>query len=250
MNVNLGDLPVPGGFGNFGDISAMGKRIMWSMVQYKELQMSYRCAMREIRTKFEVLDEELDLKRRRNPICSIQTRLKSTDGVISKLVKYGKPLTVESIEEYVKDFAGVRVICSYIDDIYAIADAFLAQDDVTALEIKDYIKNPKPNGYRSLHLIVSVPVFFSNQRKDVKCEVQLRTVAMDFWASNEHQIRYKHKESDDPHITDELKACADMIAEADMRMMKLRERVDAADKMENDEESELVEYMRMITKSF
>ena len=218
------------------DILRDGKRIMWNVVQYKELEMIYSCALREIKTKFEVLNSEFDLKYKRNPISSIQTRLKGMESVIRKLMKYRLPFSISSIENGINDFAGVRVICSYIDDIYRIADAFLSQDDVTLIEKKDYISHPKENGYRSLHLIVSLPVFFSSEKKEVRAEVQIRTVAMDFWASLEHQMKYKRDGDGTESIVEELKACADVIASTDERMLRIRESLDAKEDAPSDDE--------------
>lgn len=225
-------------------IEEVSKKMMWNMVQYKELQMAYDCAMREVKTKLEVLNAEFDLKHSRNPIASIHTRLKSVASVIEKLKKYGVPMTLQSVEEFVNDFAGVRIICSYIDDVYSIANAFLSQDDVTLITVKDYIKEPKENGYRSLHLIVSIPVFFSDSKRDVKVEVQIRTVAMDFWASLEHEIRYKSG-GENPWIYEELRECAKTVWQADEQMLSIRERVDAE---KSGEESELSRRLRAIAK--
>lgn len=144
------------------------KRVMGTMIDYKELMMMYTCAMKEIQTKFDVLNTEFKVRYQRNPISSVSTRLKRTSSITEKLMKLNKPVTLESIEENIHDVAGIRVICSYIDDIYTIADALLKQDDITLVTRKDYIAEPKPNGYRSLHLIVKVPVFFANQRRDMK----------------------------------------------------------------------------------
>lgn len=213
-----------------------GKKMMWSAVRYRELEMIYSAAMKEIKTKFEILDSEFDLKYKRNPISFIQTRLKSMGSVLRKLSKYRLPPTIESIESGVRDFAGIRIICPYIDDIYSIADAFLSQDDITLLEKKDYIESPKPNGYRSLHLIVSVPVFFANSKKQVTAEVQIRTVAMDFWASLEHQMRYKRGGENSERIIGELKECAETIAKTDERMLAIRKRLDAEEDVPSEDE--------------
>lgn len=205
------------------------KRMMWSVVEYKEMQMIYTCAMKEIKTKLEVLDCEFKLKYKRNPISAITSRLKRTESLIEKLVRRGYSFSIDSIEENINDIAGVRVICPYVDDIYLIAESLLAQDDVTLVARKDYIENPKPNGYRSLHLIVSIPVFLSDTKKNVKVEVQIRTIAMDYWASLEHQMRYK-KDIPDAHlVSSELKECAERIAETDSRMLALRRRIEAAE---------------------
>ncbi len=205
------------------------KRLMWDMVQYKELRMTYTCAMKEISTKFEVLSTEFGIRHRRNPITAIQTRLKSTESILEKLTKLGHPISLPSVQANLHDVAGVRVICSYIDDIYGIADAFLAQDDITLVARKDYIMSPKDNGYRSLHLIVSVPVFFADHKKDVTVEVQIRTIAMDFWASLEHQMRYKRNTPEAQAIERRLAACADIIAATDREMLSLRKQIDEAE---------------------
>jgi putative GTP pyrophosphokinase len=144
------------------------------------------------------------------------------------------PLTLESLEKNINDVAGIRVVCPYIDDIYKIADALLSQDDVTLITKKDYIEKPKPNGYRSLHLIISIPVFFESGKKDVRVEVQIRTIAMDFWASLEHQIKYKRNIPEQESVSAELKQCADLIAETDVKMLNLRNKIDIAEDVQSD----------------
>ena len=158
---------------------------------YKELMAYYRCAMMEVATKINVLNEELSLQYDRNPIEAVKTRLKSPESIFEKLQHRSLPFTVESIEENICDVAGVRVICSYTSDIYMLADAFTRQDDITLIRRKDYIEDPKPNGYRSLHLIVEIPIFLHDEKRMMKVEVQFRTISMDLWASLEHKIRYK-----------------------------------------------------------
>ena len=185
---------------------------------YRELMSYYRCAMMEVETKFNVLNEELSLMYDRNPIESVKSRLKSPESIVDKAVRKEIPLTPESIEENLYDIAGIRVICSFPGDIYMLADALLRQDDITLIERKDYIKSPKPNGYRSLHLIVEIPIFLHNRTRRMKVEVQLRTMSMDWWASLEHKIRYKKNISDDGHIAEELLHCAEMGAALDQRM--------------------------------
>ena len=212
------------------------KQMMWSMVQYKELQMMYSCALKTIQTKFEVLDTEFKLKYKRNPISSISTRLKRSESIMEKLTRNNFPISLDSIEKNIHDVAGIRVICNYIDDIYKIADALLKQDDITLLDRKDYIENPKPNGYRSLHIIISVPVFLEEKKKDMKVEVQIRTIAMDFWASLEHQLKYKKDIADEQNIIAELKECADVISATDMKMQKLRKRLEAAEDIPTEED--------------
>ncbi len=195
-------------------------------VGYKELCMIYTCAIKEIRTKFDVLNAEFSVRYSRNPIYCISTRLKSTVSILQKLKKQNLPLSLASIENNLHDVAGVRVVCSYTDDIYRIAESLLRQNDIQLLQTKDYIANPKSNGYRSLHLIVSVPVFFAEKTKAVQVEVQIRTIAMDYWASLEHQLRYKHDIQNAQAISAELKQCADTIAQTDERMLSLRQQID------------------------
>ena len=202
------------------------RQLLETAVEYKELRMMYACAIKEVQTKFEVLETEFKVRYQRNPISSIQTRLKSSSSIIEKMIRKGIPFSMENLEEQIQDLAGIRVICSYVDDIYALAQALTSQDDITLLEEKDYIRNPKPNGYRSLHLIVSVPVFFSQQKRQIKVEVQIRTIAMDFWASLEHQMKYKREIPDQQHIVAQLKSCAEDIARVDMEMMDIRRRLE------------------------
>lgn len=192
------------------------------MVGLKELMMMYSCAIKEMRTKFDVLNTEFNIRYRRNPIYCISSRLKRTASIVEKMERLGLPLTLASVEENLHDVAGVRVICSYRDDIYRIADALLRQSDVELIERKDYILNPKPNGYRSLHLIVSIPVFFANTAHDVKVEVQIRTIAMDCWASLEHQLKYKQQVPDEDRIAKELYECAETLAATDAKMLSIR----------------------------
>ena len=199
---------------------------------YRELMAYYNCAMMEVASKFNVLNEELSLQYDRNPIESIRTRLKSVDSIAEKLTRKGisLPLNVERIQEEIHDIAGVRVICSYPSDIYMLSEAFLRQDDILLVERKDYIQNPKPNGYRSLHLIVEVPIFLHNRKKLMKVEVQFRTISMDWWASLEHKIRYKKDlgEANQAHIEQELKECAEISAALDKRMEALQQQANAA----------------------
>ena len=168
-----------------------GNDALTKLSRFNELMMRYNSAIREVRTKFEVLNEELSLKAGHNPIENIISRVKKPMSIVEKLRRQGNPITLESISEHLNDVAGIRVICSFIDDIYRVADMLAAQDDITVVQVKDYIKSPKLNGYRSYHMIVEVPVFFSDGKRPMRVEIQLRTVAMDFWASLEHQMKYK-----------------------------------------------------------
>lgn len=187
-----------------------------------KLMAYYRCAIMEIETKFNVLNEEFSLQYDRNPINGMKSRLKKLTSIAEKLERKNLPLTVDSIEENLNDIAGIRVICSFPEDVYMLADAFLKQDDITLIEKKDYIANPKPNGYRSLHLIVAVPIFLAHEKRIMKAEIQLRTIAMDSWASLEHQLRYKKDFEFTKHMADELLHCARLSAELDERMDVLR----------------------------
>lgn len=224
------------------------KRMMGRMVDYKELRMIYACAMKEIKTKFEILNTEFNLRYHRNPINSIQTRLKSTASIIEKLVRLNKSINIESISDNIHDIAGVRVICSYIDDVYSVAESFLKQDDITLVSRKDYINQPKDNGYRSLHLIVKVPVFLAELRLEMEVEVQLRTIAMDFWATLEHQLHYKSDFDGKDKLVDELRKCADVINEADSEMMQIRAKVEELTDLP-DEERILLERIRKLDTS-
>ena len=202
--------------------------IQRNMMPMNELMAYYHCAIMEVETKFNVLDEELSLQYDRNPIESIKSRLKSRDSIIKKLIDKNLPFSLESIEENIRDVAGVRVICSFPEDIYRIADCFLNQDDVKLIERKDYIKNPKKSGYRSLHLIIEVPIFLQNEKKSMKVEVQLRTIAMDFWASLEHKLRYKKNIAPEEIevIGKELLECSEISSSLDKRMEEIRNRIE------------------------
>lgn len=193
--------------------------------EFETIMMMYNCAIREVQTKLEVLNDDLSIRRKRNPIKFIKSRIKTPESIADKLIRRGFDVSVEAVEEHLHDVAGIRVVCSFIDDIYDVASMLTKQDDIVLLETKDYIANPKPNGYRSLHLIVEIPVFFSDVKKSLKVEVQIRTIAMDFWASLEHQMKYKRDIADAQEIVEELKQCADVIAATDVRMQGIRKRL-------------------------
>lgn len=192
---------------------------------YQEVMMRYHCAILEMRTKIEVLSTEMSVRYRRNPIEFIESRLKTPTSVSRKLKKMGHEVTVENMETYLSDIAGIRVLCAYIDDIYEIARMLARQKDVQIITVKDYIKNPKSNGYRSYHLIVEIPVNFSDSAQPVRCEIQIRTIAMDFWATLDHDMQYKKQVEDSDKIMQELKECAEIIHQTDEKMMRLRERI-------------------------
>ena len=214
-------LPVPD-----NTVTGLTKQHLEFFAQYKELRMMYVCALKEIKTKFEVLDTEFSVRNSRNPIESISTRLKTNASIMKKMQKRNVPMTLEGMRENIHDIAGVRVICSYIDDIYMLAEALKSQNDITLVSEKDYIKNPKPTGYRSLHLVVSVPVFFANHKADMTVEVQIRTIAMNFWASLEHEMKYKRAISANDDVSMQLRSCAETIAEVDRKMLSIRKNID------------------------
>lgn len=194
---------------------------------YETLIAYYRCAIMEIETKFQVLNQQFSLQYDRNPIESIKTRIKSMESILKKAYVKDIPLTIDAVEENIRDIAGVRIVCSFLDDIYMLAECLLQQDDVKLIECKDYIKNPKPSGYRSLHLIVEIPIFLQNEKRPMKVEVQLRTIAMDFWASLEHKLRYKKYIPDEEaeQLAEELSECARISAALDSQMQDIRIRI-------------------------
>ena len=191
-----------------------------------DLENTFTAAIKEVRTKLEILNDEFQSTHERNPIHTIQSRVKSPKSIVEKLDRKGFDLSVQSARENLDDIAGIRIICPYIEDIYAVKNLLKAQDDIELVRVTDYIKKPKPNGYRSLHLILKVPVF-SDHKEMVKVEVQIRTIAMDFWASLEHQLRYKAVDSANipESVARELKECADTIAETDVRMQDIHNQV-------------------------
>lgn len=195
-------------------------------VRFREMMMMYTCAIREAKTKLEVLNDDLATKNQRNPIQMIKSRVKKPASIIEKLKRRGYPLTIQSIVENLDDVAGVRVICSFLDDIYTVAEMLARQDDVKVLMVKDYIRCPKVNGYRSYHMIIEIPVYFSDRKQNIRVEVQIRTIAMDFWASLDHQMKYKKNLDDSGEISEELRECAETIAQTDMRMLNIRKKIE------------------------
>lgn len=206
-----------------GDIMEELKMVMQQSQQFQEMMMMYSCAIREVRTKAEVLNDEMSVRYHRNPISSISSRVKKPESITQKLYKKGLPFTVEAIMTNLSDVAGVRIICEFVDDIYTIAAMLAMQDDLKLIKIKDYIKYPKPNGYRSYHMIVEIPVFFSKGKTPMRVEIQIRTIAMDFWASLDHKLKYKKDNLKHPEIiAQELKKCADTITAMDYKMQEIR----------------------------
>ena len=193
--------------------------------RFKQLLMLYECAIMQVNTKLQVLNNEFSHTFKRNPIESIKSRIKTPESIWEKLNRRNLPIDVATIERDLTDIAGIRVICPFQDDIYNVADLLTTQDDVTLVEKKDYIKNPKPNGYRSLHLIIAVPIYLATGKKMMKVEVQLRTIAMDFWASLDHKLRYKKNLENSEEIAQELKECAAIIAGVDVKMQNIRKKI-------------------------
>ena len=206
--------------------SAETRELLEKTRPYMEMMMQYNAALREIRTKFEVLDDEFSVRYNRNPVETIKTRVKKPLSIHEKLRCKGLSMSVESIRSGITDVAGIRVICSFVEDIYALSDMLLQQDDVRLLRRKDYIAKPKENGYRSLHLIVEVPIFLTDRKEYIPVEVQLRTIAMDFWASLEHKLKYKKDIREAEAIAAELAACAEQVASLDLHMQQIHKRIE------------------------
>lgn len=194
---------------------------------WEEVMLLYKSALKQIETKLEILNDEFQHVHQYNPIEHIKARIKSSQSIVKKLKKNGYESTIENMVNHVKDIAGVRVICSFTSDIYRIADMIENQKDINVISVKDYITYPKASGYKSYHMIVTVPVYLSDRIVDTKVEIQIRTVAMDFWASLEHKIHYKFEGNVPQHIKNELVECAKMVSDLDVRMRSLNEEVQA-----------------------
>lgn len=192
---------------------------------YKTIMFLYQSALKEVGTKLEILNDEFHHVHKYNPIEHIKTRVKTPESIVKKLHRYGYEVTVENMVKYINDIAGVRVICSFTSDIYQLAGMIGRQSDLKVLTIKDYIKNPKDSGYKSYHMLVSVPIYLSDSVVDTKVEIQIRTIAMDFWASLEHKIYYKFEGHAPEYISTDLKECADMISALDEKMFSLNEAI-------------------------
>lgn len=200
---------------------AEDKNLEEIMRGFAERMQLYRAGIKEIRTKLEILDEEFQTKYSYNPIHHIESRLKSMQSIVKKVKSKNLPVTVESMADNITDIAGIRVICNYIDDIYRVEELLTSQDDVKLIQIRDYIKNPKPSGYKSLHLLVEIPIFLSTGPCPVPVEIQIRTIAMDFWASLEHKLKYKTKNDVSPDLLERLKICAEKISVLDAEMQDI-----------------------------
>lgn len=208
----------------------MAEQEMNNVVQtWNEVTLVYNSALKAINTKLEILNDEFQHVHQYNPIEHIKSRLKTPESIVKKLKKYGKESTIENMVLYVNDIAGIRVICSFTSDIYRIADILSRQSDVKVIEVRDYIKNPKPSGYTSYHMLVTIPIYLSDKIVHTKVEIQIRTVAMDFWASLEHKINYKFEGNVPDEIRKNLIECASMVSALDDRMLELNEEVKALD---------------------
>lgn len=192
---------------------------------WNTIMFLYNAALKEVGTKLDILNDEFQHVHRYNPIEHIKTRIKTPESIVKKLKRYGYESSVENMVKYVNDIAGVRLICSFTSDIYRLADMIGKQSDLKVVSIKDYIKNPKESGYKSFHMLVSVPIFLSDSVVETKVEIQIRTIAMDFWASLEHKIYYKFEGNAPAYISRDLKECADMVAELDDKMLSLNEAI-------------------------
>jgi putative GTP pyrophosphokinase len=213
--------------------------------EWKKVMLMYDSALREVNTKLEILNNEFKLHHQYNPIEHITSRIKSPQSIAKKTRHNGRELTVENIVKYINDVAGIRIICSFTSDIYRIADLITKQTDVQVLKVKDYIMCPKPNGYTSYHMIITVPIFLSNNMVNVKVEIQIRTIAMDFWASLEHKIYYKFEGNAPERIRKELKECADIVSFLDHKMLTLNEEIKVCNP-----DSELEQYKEIMSESF
>lgn len=221
--------------------------------EWKQVMLMYDSALKQVYTKMEILNNEFKLNHQYNPIEHITSRLKSTQSIAKKMRHNGRELTVENIVKYINDVAGIRVICSFTSDIYRIADLIAKQSDVQVLKVKDYMICPKDNGYTSYHMIVSVPIFLSNTTVNTKVEIQIRTIAMDFWASLEHKIYYKFEGNAPERIRKELKECADVVSYLDHKMLTLNEEVriyNPEDYERQYRESQSVHFQNMIKESY
>lgn len=195
---------------------------------WKEVTLIYNSALKQISTKLEILNDEFQHVHRYNPIEHIKSRIKTPESIVKKLKKHGYESTINNMIRYVNDIAGIRVICSFSSDIYQIAEMISNQSDIKVISVKDYIVNPKASGYKSYHMLVTVPVYLSDRIADTKVEIQIRTVAMDFWASLEHKLKYKKDVDDTDEIVSQLKKCADSIERLDYRMQEIRNKIDSS----------------------
>lgn len=222
MQMNVADMEMQ--LEEFKDIldTDIGENKKDEIIELTKLIQIYNSAMKEVSTKLEILDDEFHISFSHNPIHHLECRIKGIRSIFNKTKKYGIPMTLEAIKENVFDIAGIRVICNYIDDIYSMEKMLLKQTDISLIKRKDYIENPKENGYRSLHIVVSIPVFLSNRVENVPVEIQMRTVAMDYWASLEHKLKYKNNKNDMEQYSDILLECAKKLDETEKTMQHIK----------------------------
>lgn len=206
--------------------------------QWKSTMFLYSSALKSINTKIEILNNEFIQLYNYNPIEHVTSRLKTPSSIVNKLKKDGKEVTIENMVEHLNDIAGIRIICSFMSDIYPIADMIAKQADITVLHVKDYIRYPKTNGYKSYHMVVTIPVYLSEGKIDTKVEIQIRTIAMDFWASLEHKIAYKFEGNAPDYLEAELKACADMVDVPDAKMFSLNQAITELEEQKSQEAEE------------
>lgn len=209
-----------------------------SVLSWNTAMLLYNSALKEMGTKIEILNDEFQHVHQYNPIEYVKTRLKSPESIVKKLKRYGYEDSIQNMIEYCNDIAGVRIVCSFTSDIYRLADMIGRQSDITVLSIKDYIKNPKPSGYKSYHMIVTIPIFLSDRMVDTKVEIQIRTIAMDFWASLEHKIYYKFEGNAPQYISQELRDCAAITSKLDAKMLSLNEAIIAEKERQQREEEQ------------
>ena len=215
------------------DLSGINVKISDDMNSWEEVNLLYNAALKQMQTKIEILNEEFQEVHRYNPIEHVKSRVKSPESIVKKLKRNGYESTIENMVRYINDIAGIRIICSFTSDIYRIAEMISNQKDIQVMIIKDYIMNPKPSGYRSYHMIVSLPVYLSDRIVNVKVEIQIRTVAMDFWASLEHKINYKFEGNAPDRISLELIECSDMVSQLDAKMLELNNEIQAISEQMN-----------------
>ena len=225
-----------GGTGNQPPATMQSPAQTASLDEWRRMQLIYSAALKEVTTKLEILNSEFQMAHRYNPIEHITARIKSPESIAKKLRHQGRAITVENIVRYINDVAGIRLICSFTSDIYKLSELIRKQSDVKVLKVKDYIENPKPNGYTSYHMIVSVPIFLSDMTIDTKVEIQIRTIAMDFWASLEHKMYYKFEGNAPENIRRELKECADLVGFLDRKMLAINEEIKKYSGEEEEEE--------------
>ena len=209
---------------------------------WKEVTLVYSAALRQMETKMQILNDEFQHVHQYNPIEYVKTRLKTPESIVKKLKRYGHEDSIQNMIEYCNDIAGIRIVCSFTSDIYRLAEMIGKQSDITVISIKDYIKNPKPSGYKSYHMIVTIPIFLSDRMVDTKVEIQIRTIAMDFWASLEHKIYYKFEGHAPSYISHDLQECSKIVSELDEKMLMLNEAIlKAKEEQEKEEQAQAEE---------